>query len=75
MHRLLKEWGSLCRVLIKVHVLTGNEVISRIGTKPATMWCNRIIYLTEFAERGELLEAEIMLVEEYVVRGWAGARS
>ena len=40
----------------------------------ATMQCNPIVYLTEFAERAELPEMEIAQVEEYFVRVWAGAR-
>ena len=40
----------LCRVLVKAHVLSGNDVTSRIGTKRIAMQCNPIVYVTEFAE-------------------------
>ena len=46
----------LCRIMVKAHVLIGNDVTSRIGTKHAAMQCNPIVYLPEFAERAELLQ-------------------
>ena len=64
----------LCLVLVKAHVLTGNDITSRIGTTLAAMHCNRIVYLTEFAQRAELPETVTPQVEEYLVRVWAGAR-
>ena len=60
-------------VLEKVHVFTGNDVTSRIGTKHAAMQCNPIVYLTEFDARAELPETVIAQVEEYLLLGWAGA--
>ena len=39
------------------------------------MECNRIVYLTEFDDRAELPETVIAQVEEYLLLGWAGARS
>ena len=62
-------------VLEKVHVFTGNDVTSRIGTKHAAMQCNPIIYLIEFDDRAELPETVTAQVEEYLLLGWAGARS
>ena len=60
---------------MKAHVLTGNDVTRRIGTKLAAMQCNPIVYLTEFAERAELPETVIAQVQEYIERIWAGALS
>ena len=66
----------LYRAIVKAHVLTGDDVSRRIGTKLAVMQCNLIVYLTDFAERAELQETEIAQVEEYLVRVLAaGARS
>ena len=62
-------------VLEMVHAFIGNEVGSRIGTKHAVMQCNPIVYLTEFDDRTELPETVIAQVEEYLLQGWAGARS
>ena len=42
-----------CLVLVKAHVLTGNDVTSRNCTKLAAMQYNTIVYLTEFVERAE----------------------
>ncbi|MES9879867.1 MAG: hypothetical protein ABW185_03200 [Sedimenticola sp.] len=76
LHRMAERIGeSLCRVLAKAQILSGDDVTSRIGTKLAAMHCSPIAYLDEFAERDELQEKEISQVEEYLVRVWAGARS
>ena len=61
---------------MKAHVLTGNDVSSRIGTKLAVMQCNPIVYLNDFAERADLQETDIAQEEEHLVRvRAAGARS
>ena len=74
LHRMADKMGEpLCHVVVKAHVLTGDDVMSRIGTKLASKQCNPIGYMTEFAEREELPEKESAQVEEYLV--WAGARS
>jgi len=62
-------------VLEKVHAFSGNDVTSRISTKHAAMQCDPIVYLTEFDDRAELPEMVISQVEEYLLLGWAGARS
>ena len=61
-------------VLEKVQSFTGNDVTSIIGTKPAAMQCNSIVYLTEFDDRAELPET-VIAQEEYLLLGWAGAIS
>ena len=53
---------------MKAHVLTGNDVTSRIGTNLATLQCNPTVYLTEFTERAELPETVIAPAEDYLVR-------
>ena len=67
--------GRDCRVLMKAHVVTGNDVTSKSGTKFAAMQCNPIVYLTQFAERNVLPETDIAKMEEYLVRVWAVARA
>ena len=57
------------------HAFTGNDVTSRIGIKHAAMQCNPIVYLTGFDNRAELPETVIAPVKEYLLLGWAGARS
>jgi len=74
--RLLHFTHTLVRDnLKKAHVLIGNDVTSRIGTKHAAMQCNPMVYLTEFDDRAELPETVIVQVEEYLFRGWTGARA
>ena len=53
---------------MKTHVLTGNDVTSRIGTNLAAMQCNPTVYLTEFTERAELPETVKAPAEDYLVR-------
>ena len=76
---LLGGKGEHCSVCAApggyVHALTGNDVTSRISTKHAAMQCNPIVYLTEFDNRVEILETVIAQVEEYLLLGWAGAKS
>ena len=50
---------------MKAHVLTGNDVTSRIGTNLAALQCNPTVYLTEFTERAELPERAIAPAEDY----------
>ena len=69
LHRMAERMGEpLCRVKVKAHVLTGDDVTSKIGTKLAAMQCNPTVCLTEFAERAELPETEISQVEKYLVQ-------
>ena len=50
LHTLHGKIGdALCRVIIKAHILTGNDEVSKIGTKHAALSCNPLM-LTNFAE-------------------------
>ena len=66
------EW---CKVLIKVHILTGNDFLSTIGTKLAAIKADPLKYLSEFAESTVLTDAELMMAEQYLVAVWNGVRS
>ncbi len=74
LHILAGRLGlRLCRVLVKVHVLTGDDAVSKIGTKHAAIACEPEKYLEQFAESGELSDESSQKVEEYLVRVWTGS--
>ena len=54
LHILAQKLGNdLCRVLVKVHVLPGDDALSRIGTKHAAFTCEPSKYLHLFAETND----------------------
>ena len=61
-------------ILVKVHVLSGNAAVSKVGTKHAALTCNPFS-LTNSAETDSLTTVDISVVERYMVKVWAGARS
>ena len=60
--------------LLKAHVLSGNDVVSKIGTKYAAITCNPLS-LSTFAENDSLTETDISVIEHYLVKLWTGVRS
>ena len=73
LHILAERLGlSLCRVLLKAHVLTGCDALSKLGTKHAALSCHSEKYLEEFAESHDLSQESLKKVEEYLVHVWAG---
>ena len=60
------------RYLFKVHVLTGDDALSRIGTKDAAFTCEPQKYLQRFTESDELSDDSVKIVEEYIARVWIG---
>lgn len=76
LHNLAEKMGySLCQVLVKAHILTGDDVTSKIGTKLAALHCEPVSYLSSFGEQSHLSDTDIAQAEEYLVRVWSGARS
>ena len=74
LHILAARLGpSLCSVLVEVHVLTGDDALSKIGTKHAAFACEPEKYLTYFAESHDFNDELAEKVEEYLVRVWASA--
>ena len=59
----------------KAHILTGDDAISKIGTKHASLSCDPHRYLSDFAESHTLSEEVAQKTKEYLVRVWAGAKS
>ena len=75
-HILHERLGNeLSRVLFKAHCITGNDVVSKIGTKHAALKCHPERYLSRFAETEVLTEIDFQVAEEYLVQVWAGVRS
>ena len=60
---------AFCSILVKVHVLFGNDAVSKVGTKHAALTCNPF-YLTNFAETDSLTTVDISVVERYLVKVW-----
>jgi len=74
LHILAQKLGhEMCKVLLKVHVLSGDDAHSRIGTKHAAFACEPQKYLSNFAESDDLSDDSVMVVEEYLVHVWIGA--
>ena len=60
--------------MVKVHVLSGDDPVSKVVTKHAVLTCN-LFSLTNFAETDSLTTVDISVVERYLVKVSAGARS
>ena len=61
--------------MIKAHILTGGDVLSKVGTKHAAVQMNPEQYLANFGETSLLSEDDIVLAEEYLVKVQAGVIS
>ena len=76
LHLLSRKLGNdFCRVLIKAHVLTGNDTVSKIGTKHAALVSNPTRFLSNFGESPALSDSDLQQAEHYLVLVWAVARS
>ena len=66
-HSLHTRFGAaFCSILVKVHVLSGNDAVSKVGTKHAALTCNPLS-LTNFAETDSLTTVDISVVDIVVV--------
>lgn len=69
LHILYKKLEpEMPRVLIKAHILTGDDTVSKIGTKIGALAAEPVKFLKEFAETEE--ECDFKDVEKYLVRVW-----
>ena len=69
-----KPGKHFCNILLKTHVLSGNDVVSKIGTKYAAITCDPLS-LNTFAENDSLTETDISVNEHYLVKLWTGLLS
>jgi len=64
LHTLYVRLGAdIYSFLIKAHILSGDDAVSKIGTKHASLVCHPIS-LTNFAETISLTETDIRIVEQ-----------
>ena len=76
LHELsLKLGPERSKVLVKVHILTGDDIMSKIGTKHAAYIMDPIKYLKSIGETPFPSPAEMAKAEEFLVRVYAGARA
>ena len=74
-HSLHARFGaSFCSILVKVHVLSGNDAVSKVGIKHAALTCNPFS-LTNLAGTESLTTVDIIVVERYLVKAWDRACS
>ena len=60
---------------MKAHILSGDDCMSKVGSKHAAMTSDPVKYLSNFGEESILTEQGIPHAEKYLVRVWAGVRS
>ena len=76
LHQAVCRLGTqLAKTVVKAHILSGEDCMSKIGTKNAAMASDPVQYLTNFGETDVLSEQDIAQAEKYLVRVWAGTRS
>ena len=61
--------------MIKAHILTVDDCMSKIGSKHATLVCDPVQYLFRFGETNYQFDQDALLAEKYLVRVFAGAKS
>ena len=57
-----------------MHIITGNDYLSAIGTKLAAIRMSPLTYLSGFGESEVMTEMDVSLAEQYLVLVWNGAR-
>ncbi len=71
LHVLAHKLGvGLCRVIVKAHVLTGDDTLSKIGTKHASLSCEPYRFQADFAESDQLSEEIAQKAVKYLVHVW-----
>ena len=76
LHEFVQHQGvSLDKNVIKAHILTGDDYMSKMGLKHAALKCDPVRYLSNFAENESLSEQDLVLAEGYLVKVWAGVKS
>ena len=70
LHDILQNLDeTFTKVILKVHVSTGDDIISKAGNKKAALLNgDPVLNLNGFASDNKLTEQEIIQAEEYLVR-------
>jgi len=59
LHQAVSHLGEpLAKTVIKAHILTGDDCMSKVGTKPAAVVCDPVQYLTKFGETDTLSDQD-----------------
>ena len=75
-HRIYQRAGeSKAKAVIKAHILTGNDHVSKVGTKHAALFFDPGVTLATFGETTVLSEHDINVAEEYLVKCYNGVKS
>ena len=76
LHDILQNLGeAFTKVILKAHVLTGDDSMSKVGTKKASLSNGDPVQnLSGFANNEALTVQEMSQAEEYLVRVWSGTR-
>ena len=76
LHDLFDKMGhQFCRALLKCHLGTGCDYLSKIGTKKSALAANPKQNLSSFGEPVNLTEEQISEAEEYLVDVYSGVRT
>ena len=76
MHQIPKRIGySRCKAIMKAHIMSGDDCMSKIGTKHAALHHDPEFYLRTFGDDPVITEQQISSLEEYLVKVWAGAKT
>ncbi|KAH3789797.1 hypothetical protein DPMN_167985 [Dreissena polymorpha] len=76
LYRAISRLGTpLANTMVKAHILTGDECMSKVRTKHAAVTSDPVQLLMNFGETYTLSKQDEALAEKYLVRVWAGARS
>ena len=63
------------KAILKAHILSGDDCMSKMGTKHAAILFDPEFYLNTFGENSDITEQQVSHAEEYLVKVWSGARS
>ena len=64
LHQAVTQLGApLAKTLVKAHILTGDDCMSKIGSKHAAIFCDPVKYLMNFGETDTLSEQDIALAD------------
>ena len=75
-HTMYSNLGEqFCKTLLKAHLGTGADYLSKIGTKKSSLNANPEVALKEFGEKFTLDEEQIQEAELYLVQVAASCRS
>ena len=75
-HKMKQRIGDApAKAVIKGHILTGNDHLSKVGTKHAALHYISAVNLSTFGETSVLSEHDINVAEEYLVKCYNGVKS